>query len=82
MGSMNSGKKQQTILHSAPFKELMRQCVTSISAVWHSEEWDSEMAAILLLLYLLPPTVKGKKSGKMSVSEATQRLIKFMKVFS
>lgn len=63
----------------------MLQCVTSvtsISAVWHSEEWDSEMAAILLLLHLLPPTVKGKKGGKMSASEAASRLIKFMKVFS
>ncbi|XP_063043022.1 uncharacterized protein LOC134437461 [Engraulis encrasicolus] len=54
----------------------------SDDCVWHSEEWDSEMAAILLLLHLLPPTVKGKKSGKMSASEATRRLIKFMKVGS
>ncbi|CAL8300304.1 unnamed protein product [Merluccius merluccius] len=50
--------------------------------VWHSEEWDSEMTAILLLLHLLPPTVKGKKGGKMSASEAARRLIKFMKVGS
>ncbi|XP_069388057.1 uncharacterized protein [Paralichthys olivaceus] len=54
----------------------------SDDGVWHSEEWDSEMAAILLLLHLLPPTVKGKKAGKMSASEAARRLIKFMKVGS
>ncbi|XP_063078295.1 uncharacterized protein LOC134468284 [Engraulis encrasicolus] len=54
----------------------------SDDCVWHSEEWDSEMAALLLLLHLLPPTVKGKKSGKMSASEATRRLMKFMKVGS
>ncbi|KAL6467115.1 hypothetical protein MHYP_G00249190 [Metynnis hypsauchen] len=54
----------------------------SDDGVWHSEEWDSEMAAILLLLHLLPPTVKGKKGGKMSASEATRRLIEFMKVGS
>ncbi|XP_060921976.1 uncharacterized protein LOC133018968 [Limanda limanda] len=54
----------------------------SDDSVWHSEEWDSEMAAILLLLHLLPPTVKGKKAGKMSASEAVRRLIKFMKVGS
>ncbi|XP_069381497.1 uncharacterized protein [Paralichthys olivaceus] len=30
----------------------------SDDGVWHSEEWDSEMAAILLLLHLLPPTAR------------------------
>ncbi|KAG8006303.1 hypothetical protein GBF38_005551 [Nibea albiflora] len=33
------------------------------------EEWDSEMAAVLLLLHLSPPTVKVKKAGKMSAPE-------------
>ncbi|KAJ8333747.1 hypothetical protein SKAU_G00410660 [Synaphobranchus kaupii] len=40
------------------------------------------MSAILLLLHLLPPTCKGKKTGKMSASDAAGRLIKFMKVGS
>ncbi|XP_074523915.1 uncharacterized protein LOC141788757 [Halichoeres trimaculatus] len=42
--------------------------------------WDHEVAAILLLLYLLPPTTKGKKSTKVSASDAADRLMKFMKV--
>ncbi|KAJ8369410.1 hypothetical protein SKAU_G00094380 [Synaphobranchus kaupii] len=45
-------------------------------------EWDCEMSAILLLLHLLPPTCKGKKTGKMSASDAAGHLIKFMKVGS
>ncbi|KAK0136978.1 hypothetical protein N1851_026844 [Merluccius polli] len=41
--------------------------------------WDSDLAAILL--HLLPPTAKGKKTSvKISVTEAADRVIKFMKV--
>lgn len=43
-------------------------------------DWDSEIAAILLLLHLLPPTFKGKKSSKISALDAAGRLVKFMKV--
>ncbi|KAF1388898.1 hypothetical protein PFLUV_G00067660 [Perca fluviatilis] len=38
--------------------------------------WDCEVAAIFLLLYLLPPTSKGKKSAKISAKEAADRLMK------
>ncbi|XP_076879167.1 uncharacterized protein LOC143527764 [Brachyhypopomus gauderio] len=68
-------------LTPSPHVELLLSAQQeSDDGVWHSEEWDSEMAAILLLLHLLPPTVKGKKGGKMSASEATRCMIKFMKV--
>ncbi|XP_043957709.1 uncharacterized protein LOC122822820 [Gambusia affinis] len=43
-------------------------------------EWDSDLAAILLLVHLLPPTVKGKKHVKVSAAEAADRVVKFMKV--
>lgn len=39
--------------------------------------WHSDLASILLLLHLLS---KGKKVGKMSASEAEDRLVKFLKV--
>jgi hypothetical protein len=44
--------------------------------------WDCEVAAICLLLHLLPPTSKGKKSAKISATDATVRLVKFLKVCS
>ncbi|XP_043971486.1 uncharacterized protein LOC122830304 [Gambusia affinis] len=43
-------------------------------------EWDSDLAAILLLVHLLPPTAKGKKHVKVSAAEAADRVVKFMKV--
>ncbi|KAL7857217.1 hypothetical protein SRHO_G00161160 [Serrasalmus rhombeus] len=42
--------------------------------------WHSDLACILLLLHLLFPTSKGKKMGKISASEAEDRLVKFMRV--
>ncbi|XP_014844939.1 PREDICTED: uncharacterized protein LOC106919223 isoform X2 [Poecilia mexicana] len=43
-------------------------------------EWDSDVAAILLLVHLLPPTAKGKKHVKIGATEAADRVVKFMKV--
>ncbi|XP_014909452.1 uncharacterized protein LOC106960717 isoform X2 [Poecilia latipinna] len=43
-------------------------------------EWDSDVAAILLLVHLLPPTAKGRKHVKISATEAADRVVKFMKV--
>ncbi|XP_013855814.1 uncharacterized protein LOC106511603 [Austrofundulus limnaeus] len=43
-------------------------------------EWDSDLAAILLLVHLLPPTAKGKRQGKISTTDAADHLFKFMKV--
>ncbi|CAL9702426.1 unnamed protein product [Knipowitschia caucasica] len=42
--------------------------------------WDSDLAAILLLVHLLPPTKKGKKFGRISATDATDHVVKFMKV--
>ncbi|KAK5888415.1 hypothetical protein CesoFtcFv8_014510 [Champsocephalus esox] len=43
--------------------------------------YGTEVAAILLLLHLLPPTSKGKKSRvKMSAKDAAGRLVKFLRV--
>ncbi len=38
------------------------------------------MAAILLLVHLLPPTVKGRKTGKISATEVADHVVKFIKV--
>lgn len=42
--------------------------------------WDSDLASILLLLHLVPPTAQGrKKPGKMSASKAEKHLVVFKK---
>ncbi|XP_062309209.1 uncharacterized protein LOC134038860 isoform X1 [Osmerus eperlanus] len=53
-----------------------------LSAQQESDDgvWDCEVAAICLLLHLLPPTSKGKKSAKISATDAAVRLVKFLKV--
>ncbi|KAG7459331.1 hypothetical protein MATL_G00209520 [Megalops atlanticus] len=52
-----------------------------LSALEESNDygWDSDLAAILLLVHLLPPTTKGKRHGKFSASEAADHVFKFMK---
>ncbi|KAL1266958.1 hypothetical protein QQF64_002633 [Cirrhinus molitorella] len=42
--------------------------------------WASDVAAILLLLHLFPLTRKGRKTGKISATEAADHVVKFMKV--
>jgi len=64
-------------LKHGPFSE--RNCYGVNS---HSLVWDCDMAAILLLSHLLPPTTKGKKYSKISASDAAGRLMKFMRVCS
>ena len=44
-------------------------------------EWDSDMASLLVLLHLLTPQPAGRKRPKkISVSDATDHLVKFHKV--
>ena len=43
--------------------------------------WDSDMSSILLLLHLMPPSPgRNKRPGKLSARQATDHLVKFMKV--
>ncbi|KAL2086413.1 hypothetical protein ACEWY4_017472 [Coilia grayii] len=44
-----------------------------------SDDWDSDLATILLLLHLLPPTSQGKRHKKISASEAGDHLVKFLR---
>ncbi|XP_063055232.1 uncharacterized protein LOC134449289 isoform X2 [Engraulis encrasicolus] len=43
-----------------------------------SDDWDSDLATIFLLLHLLPPTSQGRKHKKISAAEATDHLVKFL----
>ncbi|KAI4813681.1 hypothetical protein KUCAC02_002914 [Chaenocephalus aceratus] len=44
--------------------------------------WDSDMASLLLLVYLLPPLPSNNKGTvKISVRDAVDRVVKFHKVF-
>ncbi|RXN17908.1 hypothetical protein ROHU_026512 [Labeo rohita] len=63
------------------FDELVRTSKVSFKILdCDTAGWDSDVAAILLLLHLLPPTVKGRKTGKISATEAADHVVKFMKV--
>ncbi|XP_016103400.1 uncharacterized protein [Sinocyclocheilus grahami] len=44
----------------------------------HCSDWDSDMATLLLLLHLLPPS-PGKKVSKISASDAINRLVVYQK---
>lgn len=45
-------------------------------------DWDSDMATLLLLLHLLPPTAGLKKRTKISPSDAADKMVLFHKVNS
>ncbi|KAF3837731.1 hypothetical protein F7725_009499, partial [Dissostichus mawsoni] len=62
------------------FDELLNSSRVSFKAF--TEEcnvWDCEVAAILLLLHLLPPTSKGKKSRVKISAKDAGRLVKFLR---
>ncbi|XP_063077937.1 uncharacterized protein LOC134467889 [Engraulis encrasicolus] len=44
-----------------------------------SDDWDSDMATLLLLLHLLPPIVGCKKRTKISPTDAADRMVLFHK---
>ncbi|MEQ2223620.1 hypothetical protein ILYODFUR_038424 [Ilyodon furcidens] len=61
-------------------------CVEELRASFDPEltddyGWDSDVAALLLLLHLLPPTSRGhKKTAKISSTQAATHLLRFVKV--
>ncbi|XP_021424034.2 uncharacterized protein LOC110493846 [Oncorhynchus mykiss] len=64
-----------------PTTELLELMRNAESAVENENGWDSDMAAILLLLHLLPSAVQGrKKPGQMSACQGVDQLIRFQKV--
>ncbi len=53
----------------------------AISVFFFFPGWNSDIASILLLLHLIPPSPQGRKRpGKMSASQAEKHLIIFKKV--
>lgn len=63
-----------------PTTVLLELMCNAESAAEVENGWDSDMPAILLLLHLLPPSVQERKRpGKISVSQAVDNLIKFIK---
>lgn len=74
---------------SNDFSNLTIQCLGE-TGMWAFTEqflffteklgWESDLAAILLLLHLLPPTSKGPKTAKIRTSQAADHLVRFMKV--
>ncbi|XP_063759618.1 uncharacterized protein LOC134877873 [Eleginops maclovinus] len=44
-----------------------------------ANDWDSDMASLLLLLHLLPPTAGRKRRTKISASDAVDKMVHFHK---
>ncbi|XP_042082578.1 uncharacterized protein LOC102307055 isoform X2 [Haplochromis burtoni] len=67
----------QSLPSSPCVEELRASFDTEASNDWG---WDSDMAALLLLLHLLPPTSKGhKKTARISSAQAANHLVRFIK---
>ncbi|XP_029622300.1 uncharacterized protein LOC115202344 isoform X1 [Salmo trutta] len=63
-----------------PFSEPVEDLISSAQQESNDYGWESDLAAILLLLHLLPPTSKGPKTAKIRTSQAADHLVRFMKV--
>ncbi|XP_071025097.1 uncharacterized protein [Oncorhynchus clarkii lewisi] len=63
-----------------PFSEPVEDLLSSAQQESNDYGWESDLAAILLLLHLLPPTSKGPKTAKIRTSQAADHLVRFMKV--
>lgn len=65
--------------------DLEERLLAAESPTGDSEEganfvWDSELASIILLLHLIPPSAQGRKiPGKVSASQAEKHLVVFKK---
>lgn len=47
----------------------------------HKGNWDTELAAFLALLYLIPPAAQGKgKGSRSSISDARNLMVSYYKV--
>ncbi|XP_039458189.1 uncharacterized protein LOC120434349 [Oreochromis aureus] len=69
--------ESQSLPSSPCVEELRASFDTEASNDWG---WDSDMAALLLLLHLLPPTSKGHtKTAKISSAQAANHLVRFVK---
>ncbi|XP_041727942.1 uncharacterized protein LOC121558618 isoform X3 [Coregonus clupeaformis] len=63
-----------------PSSEPVEDLLSSAQQESNDYGWESDLAAILLLLHLLPPTSKGPKTAKIRTSQAADHLVRFMKV--
>ncbi|KAL1023833.1 hypothetical protein UPYG_G00046910 [Umbra pygmaea] len=63
-----------------PSSEPVEKLLSSAQHKNNGHGWESDLASILLLLHLLPPTSKGPKTGKIPTSQAADHLVKFLTV--
>nr|XP_055035666.1 uncharacterized protein LOC129423418 isoform X2 [Misgurnus anguillicaudatus] len=71
------------------FTPLLKRLLSSAkqkresSSAQDSPEWDSDISSFLLLLHLLSPQASGrKKTHKISISQAVDRLVVFLQGMS
>ncbi|XP_077101987.1 uncharacterized protein LOC143753498 [Siphateles boraxobius] len=78
---------QKVILQSKGlhFSQDLQDLIDSAESAVKEDEtdvagWDQDLASILLLLYLIPPSAQGRKRpGKMSACQAEKHLVIFKK---
>ncbi|KAJ8000805.1 hypothetical protein DPEC_G00184130 [Dallia pectoralis] len=63
-----------------PSSEPIEHLLSSAQQELNDYGWESDLATILLLLHLLPPTSKGPKTAKIRASQAADHLVRFLKV--
>ncbi|XP_035992600.1 uncharacterized protein LOC118563078 [Fundulus heteroclitus] len=67
-------KKATQLTQSTDLRRLLKAAESHPE----SDDWDSDMATLLLLLHLLPPTA-GRKKTKISPTDAADRMVLFNK---
>ncbi|XP_063068541.1 uncharacterized protein LOC134459969 [Engraulis encrasicolus] len=74
-------EQSKTLSHISPeLQELIQAAESPQSRSSDSEDWDSDLSSLVLLLFLLPPTSQGRqKPGRLSATQAAERLVVFLK---
>ncbi|XP_077054748.1 uncharacterized protein LOC143740866 isoform X2 [Siphateles boraxobius] len=73
-------QEARNLKETALLKQHLKAALNEESDTTDDPEWDSDMASLLVLLHLLTPQPAGRKRPKkISVGEATDHLVKFVK---
>ncbi|KAF6731778.1 hypothetical protein FQA47_020770, partial [Oryzias melastigma] len=73
-------QEAQSLKGSTLLRKYLKAALNEESDTPEEPEWDTDMASLLVLLHLLTPQPAGRKRAKkISVEEATDHLVKFLK---
>ncbi|XP_036066766.1 uncharacterized protein LOC112141726 [Oryzias melastigma] len=73
-------QEARSLKGSTLLRKYLKAALNEESDTPEEPEWDTDMASLLVLLHLLTPQPAGRKRAKkISVEEATDHLVKFLK---